>query len=644
MTRVFLSYAEEDSQQATQLAERLCQEGIKVWYYEDLSQRGGQFIAKIEKEITRAAVFLALLSPDYLSSPWCRHERDMALRREATLQKSGVDNPQLILVLKIRPIEYSDTGFLGNYEVLDLTQSSRKAQQAQLTTLIGALNKEKRERSMSTPSTAAQTSSWPAFVNREHELQMLLHNLTNVAGEHFWLMSAGPQMGKTWLLKELPVRLADQEGIQWTVKLIDLRDELLDSRTDASRLLSRFFDLKFDASESPSVQIAAKISGSGQPWLCLLDSTELLQPPTDIHLRQHFSEIYARLGEAEAANVRLAFVAASRRPHKGWKGISPKPQFAHLPLTHFKAIVVESALRAIAARGPHTFGNSWYRENADRLRGVTEGLPALLVDYMQWIEDQAFIEPERVEERAVFDQLAQPYVSKTLLSVHSLLPSGGDQLAERRNVLEKALLALSPYRLFTQSHLKQIVNENHDLKVALTDLNWTISKLWQTIGDTYLMEPIEEPWRKIYPAIRRLLFRYHYGTTDARAKAHEVAGKFYQGWWNNVPAGMEQGVVLVERLWHQAEYLQLSGLPDAAQALVQFTDNLFESQFTDNLFESVIPPYGYSKEELLDFIEEQMRNDEELQETFAGIDEDLFEKLLQVVEQARSGKARGGPT
>jgi hypothetical protein len=279
----------------------------------------------------------------------------------------------------------------------------------------------------------------------------------------------------------------------------------------------------------------------------------------------------------------------------------------------------------MAAQGPHTFANSWYRENAERLCWVTEGLPALLVEYMQWIEDRGFIEPERVVDRTVFEELAQPYVSKNLLSVHSLLPSGGDRLADRRDVLDKALLALSTYRLLTQSHLKQIVNEDKDLKAAWEGLRWTISKLWQAIGDTYLMEPIEEPWRKIYPAIRRLLFRYHYATTDARAGAHQIAGKFYQGWWNNVPAGMEQGVVVVERLWHQAEYLRLSGTPDAAQALVQFTEDLFES---------VIPPYGYSKEELLDFIEEQVHNDEELQETLGDIDGVLFEQLLQIVEQA----------
>jgi hypothetical protein len=625
--QVFLSYAEEDSQRARQLVEQLRRADYKIWYWQDIGERGGPFIARIEEEINRADGFLAVLSPDFLSSPWCRHERDMALRREVALRKSGKTSP-FIIIVQVKPVDYSETGMLGNYDWFDLTQPSREEQE--ITALLAKLEEIAMTSPNSTPPQSIQTS-WPTFVNRENELDELLRNLTNPAGEHFWLVLAGPQMGKSWLLKELPVRLADRANQQWTVRLVDLRDESLDARSRAGKLLSRFFDLEFTGKidQDTIIEIARKISRRQEPWLCLLDSAEFLSETATEQLRRYLSQVYQKLNNAGDANIRLAFVVASRRPHRKWKGITPTPRFTLLKLTHFKDNVVESALREMARRDGRSFNNSWYKSNAAQLCRITEGLPALLVIYMQWIRDAGYLfGAGQIESQSLFEALAHPYVREVLLSIQGLLSFGGqpDRLEVEREILEIALLKLSAYRLFTQSHLEKIIETNKDLKANLHKMEWTVDHLWAAIGDTYLIEPADEPWRVLYPAIRRLLLRYHYDTEQCQAEAHSLAGKFYQGWWIGVAAGKEQSVVLVERLWHQAEHLRLSSAPETPD----LTEELV--QFADNLFKGVVPPRGYSLRELLDFIKTQLNEDEELQATIDGIDPELLGMIVSLIK------------
>jgi transcriptional regulator with XRE-family HTH domain len=85
--RVFLSYAEQDSETALEIATSLGEQGFEVYRWQDL--RGGPFIERTEQEISRADAFLVLLSPSYLASSWCRQERELAMHHELDLQASG---------------------------------------------------------------------------------------------------------------------------------------------------------------------------------------------------------------------------------------------------------------------------------------------------------------------------------------------------------------------------------------------------------------------------------------------------------------------------------------------------------------------------------------------------------------------------
>lgn len=58
----FLSYAEEDSETGTKVAQWLAGQGLDVYYWQDPQRRGGRFIEQIEKAIGQADAFVALLS------------------------------------------------------------------------------------------------------------------------------------------------------------------------------------------------------------------------------------------------------------------------------------------------------------------------------------------------------------------------------------------------------------------------------------------------------------------------------------------------------------------------------------------------------------------------------------------------------
>jgi hypothetical protein len=115
MTRVFLSYAREDEAVAMPIVQWLRDQRAEPDWWQNPEQRGGRFVSGIEQGIARADLFLVLLSPHYLMSSWCRHERDLALQREIDLGR------RFIYVLKVADTSYPESGLLRNYDRLDAT-------------------------------------------------------------------------------------------------------------------------------------------------------------------------------------------------------------------------------------------------------------------------------------------------------------------------------------------------------------------------------------------------------------------------------------------------------------------------------------------------------------------------------------------
>jgi hypothetical protein len=460
---------------------------------------------------------------------------------------------------------------------------------------------------------------WLAFQNREVELDRLLHSLTNLGGTHFYLILAGPQLGKTRLQVELVERLQKLNLTNWSFRSVDLRSEELDVRDDSGKLLSRFFPEVAPDDEELPVKIVERIIQSENIQLCLLDSAELLSESAAVSLRKHLSQIYDYVSQS-GKDIWMAFVVASRYEHRAWRGISPAPRFDRLVLSNFSAEVVGRALRDKV--GPsQNFPPPWYRENAARLYRVTEGLPALLVKCIEWLKQHNFVQPQRIEEPKRFDELARPYVREVILTEENLLRAGGNSLSQKRDALETVLVRLSPYRLFTYKLLEEIVSEDLNLRNLMKEVSWAVDDLWQAIGDTYLMKPVDDPWREMYPAIRRLLFRYKNASEAVQADVHIVADRFYERQLDGMsPAGgKEQSVFVVERLWHQAERLRLCQEADAGRKLQERAADLYDKYIRTD---------GYRRRELLDYAGKRMMEDAELQETLDRIESGLLEKLL----------------
>jgi hypothetical protein len=183
---------------------------------------------------------------------------------------------------------------------------------------------------------------------------------------------------------------------------------------------------------------------------------------------------------------------------------------------------------------------------------------------------------------------------------------------------------LVPYRFITLSHVTYHVRKELDdddaFRDALKEADWQSEKLWQAITRTALLLPLDEPWREIHPAVRRLLYRYFYPLTTARADAHRRAAKFTAYWVSQV-TGQEQVTGMVETIWHEAVTLRLTSDKEMGKKLVTSARKL-----SDGVRESE----AYSKAELRDYAVQRMMNDEELRSEVANVD-GLFDRLIEVV-------------
>jgi hypothetical protein len=439
---------------------------------------------------------------------------------------------------------------------------------------------------------------------------------------------APPDLGKSWFLDRLGAEMGEPkqpsstaESPRWVARLVDVREQPLAARSDATLLLASLFGLTPAPSVGPDAprDIARRILQAGRPHLCLLDSAELLERETVKTLRSYFSEIHRRLQEAGNIDVRLAFVVASRREAE-WGGVAPAPRVVPLPLTEFGHEVVRETLRDLAMEIGRNLAHADLKRDADRVRRLSEGLPAVLVACLQWIQREQWQDMDRLESQEVFEELVRPYVERDLLSVDSLLPWGGRNIDEERAALQEAFRVLAPYRLFTSAHLRHHLQSDSAFEEALRRRGWTIDDLWKAIGETALLErPLHEPWQAIHRPIRRLLYRYYYRSSEHRHDAHREARQFVAT-WTEKQVGTEQVVGLVECLWHEAAMLLLDRAAEPAEQL---------GESARNLSRTLEASPAYTVSELRASAAERLRNDEELEEALGHTG--LLERLADII-------------
>jgi hypothetical protein len=630
---IFLSYAEEDEEAVRQMAAVLRRRGVE--FYDWQGQRGGRFIEAIERALSRSDAFIAVMSPHFLASSWCRMERELAIQRELDLRAADPDFT-LIHVLQVAETPYADSGFLRRYDWHDLTSPGSRSELFNdlVDRLIPGIKTGSEHPDFAGLEEPGSVGDRVAslFRNRREELDRVLHGLTSLGGPHFWVVVAPPQLGKTWFLDRLSAELtgAGQGSAQWVTRLVDLRDQPLELRGDASALIAQLFGQLIAAGHATPRHIAQGISRSGRPYLCLLDSAELLTEDTASALRAQLSSIYRLVQKTGNADVRLGVVVATRR-EQDWRGVSPDPRLTVLSLTEFSIDIVLQALHDFAASMSRVFGHPDFRAIAGWVHSLSEGLPGLLVPCLQWIRKEEWLELERLGTEELFAEIAHPYIEERLLAQDSLYPEADERPhrwrqgrpGEQLYAVAEAFRLLVPYRLFTQSHLRHHVGSDRDFAEALEGLDWSVEDMWGAIsGSALLRRPLDEPWQEIYPAIRRLLFRYCYQGDDARAHAHREARKFVEV-WSESQAGKEQVMGLLESLWHEACALRLSQAGDMEDRLSDSAGKL-----TLALRESA----AYTPAELRTFAAGQMREDDEFQQAVDNVD-GLFNRLTSIIRE-----------
>ncbi len=472
-------------------------------------------------------------------------------------------------------------------------------------------------------------------LTRGPELDRILSALNDPSGSHLWLVISPPGFGKTWFLDRLGSRAAEPASGGWQPTKVDLRGADLtgvdgtDPQSAALTLIRRLFDLEQPPSPDPAqllADAALNVFRAPRPWLCLVDSAELIPPGTVTKLRQHLGTIYGHLRQ-RTADARLAVVVAGQRDDR-WTGLTPRPRWSVLRLAEFGANAVLEALDQLAADMSEA-GRPAFRSRADLLQDaylvqrVTEGMPELVGNCLEWIRAEEWIAIERLSNQQFFKEVITPYIKDRLLAQTCLLPGLDDQSAmspKQLEALRRALSTLVPYRFITLAHVTHHC-QDPSFQADLAELGWSDREFWQAFGDmAFLLRPLPEPWQKIHPAIRRLLYRHFYPGDDKRAAAHARARDFSEQWAERA-TGTDQVAGMVEAILHEAVWLRLSNKPKMADELLEFTQNQLR----------LLQPSAYNVAELCDYAITLMEDDDELQREVSGVD-GLFDELIRTIQ------------
>jgi len=406
------------------------------------------------------------------------------------------------------------------------------------------------------------------------EVDQIMSSLDSGHGPQAVLVLGPPGIGKSTLVSQL-IRGAGKADKGWTTSLLDVRTLEPAARTDADVVISRLFELEestladAQASAEDAVYrpIAQQIGKADKPLLCVLDSADELADDVSARLRSALSAVYRQVQRTGRPGVRFAFVVASRL-EDGWLGMRQVPVFDVRPVPEFGVDVVEDRLRLIADRTQASFSSAEFAGIAAVVHRVSAGLPPLLDPVVSWVEDQVWLDVNRLEDAEVSKPLTEPYIQGTLLAPESLFPRAVEMPRSQLTVVRRAVSLLVRYRLFTRSHVQHHLDTDDRFAESLKGAGWELDDLWEALsGMALLKKPLDEIWQEFHPAIRRLLFQHYYPSPGERASAHWEA-RGYMAEWAAAQPRTERVVGRIEELWHTLSALQLEGAPDLRERLL----------------------------------------------------------------------------
>ncbi|MFL6118151.1 toll/interleukin-1 receptor domain-containing protein [Actinophytocola sp.] len=599
--RVFLSYSAQDAGDiADRVEQSLTRRGAAVYRFQNPQHSGARFIRQIPREIEAADYFVALMSPAAETSETCQEEREVAVHVRQFQDRD------FIYVFKVG--EVTPSGWLRTQEWIDLTPP---VDDARLETALDALPL--------TPMPPPEATPQNRFRNRDDELRHIGEALTTSGDNDFWVVLSGPKLGKSWFLRKVKDRFETSTG--GGTSLVDLRTLEIDVRYSAVRLLCLLLDVEEPSGELSDVEmnrIVGAVAKRNKPQLSLLDSAELMDPETATELRLLIDGVHRRVGETPFGDTRLSVVVGTRREDE-WLGYRVKDTtvrpFRTVSLTEFGTSVVRKALVDTGLTFDSTKLTVW----TDALHHMTAGLPALIVGALDWAAEFGYASVEASASDDTFDSVVKPYIEKDLLSIATLIPEGGEKLSRQHKAILAAFRVIAPYRIITKSHIKYHLERDEQFEADLAESGWSNHRdLWRAIEKSALTKPGKSPWLSQYPAIRQLLYRYFYRQNTDRRATHDNALVFYKQWGGGNPAGMEQGHILVECVWHAAMTLCCDDRADIGTSLPDLASELAAR---------LIRPAMYEPSEWRDYVRTLLSDDKELLRLTEPYD-GLFDKVL----------------
>lgn len=608
MARVFLSYATEDGEAASKLAGLLRERDQDVFLFQNPATRGDRFVPLIAERIRDAGVVIVLMSPHYLASAWCRRESELAIQRQAA------DPGLVIRVLQVAPTRHEDSGFLGAYDWIEFHPPYGHELPVPVLTALGSAEEQ------------APGLRPVGFRNRDEEVAKVRHALELTTGQDFWVVVAPPRLGKTWFLRHLHDHLAAASD-GGTVRLLDLHG-LADAWSKPARVLALLLDVEIGATRDVLTDeqirdVVRKIVKRRRQFY-LLDSADRMDRSTTAEVRRVLTHLHRRLGEHGNGSARFGVVVGTRQ-HDDWKGyrFGASTRFEPVTLSEFTPEVVDQVVRSYDP----LLTPADTRACALLLHRLSEGLPALLVRWVEWAEDRSFYAlDEEAEDDAVFDAVTRPYVDAELLDPEVLFARGHQDPRRCVAVLDRALKALVVYRLITRSHLVFHFDADEELRSMAADIGWQVDDLWIAITRTTLLESdLPEMWQEISRPIRRVLYRYYFRSDPLRSSAHREARACYER-WSVKQAAKEQVVMMVECLWHEMSRQLLEQRSELPAELPRVAGELAREFLSSTL---------YSPGEFARFIANRLGRDAEFQLALSGFD-GLFDAVLLAIDASLS--------
>jgi hypothetical protein len=252
------------NQLAHELIAQLRLESIRFFHYQvkDAIPTGERWLEKLEHEIEQAGIFVALVTPQFLQSPWCLYELQVARKR-------AVDGRIRILPYLLDRDVFPLLGplGLGEFQARDCAQLDRDVVVAEI---VGDLDRELRTGPATPPAVATPAAAPAELVLSEDERRQLVAvlsaRLTPEDG------SARPAWVKGLLMRALLyARLAGEDyagSAQAVATNLVTRAEALGVLPDGDRAITRLVQALRDE---------GRVTQSAVPFLSAL--ADRLRPP-----------------------------------------------------------------------------------------------------------------------------------------------------------------------------------------------------------------------------------------------------------------------------------------------------------------------------------------------------------------------------